>query len=590
MSTKTLNTFFSGKKLTVPNYQRDYAWTKENVDDLFDDIEEALSADGSHYLGTFILSRGETNGEFNVVDGQQRLTTLTMLLDALTHALESKEIQAFYRNQYIENPLEGFKFRVLGENDKFFQSLLNNDPIEAKSDGQERLAKNYNWIRTRAHSLSAKGQETILAWLQCLSKLEVLEFIEPNEGKAIRMFQSVNDRGVPLAKMDIAKSLLVYYSNRYLDGELDNHIAQKFGQAFRCFSQIKKLGSEKGFAIKNVSRDTFREDDILRYHHLAFHTDVDGVIFGDDYSATTEAVLSRFLKPTLHRLRNAQDALRRFLKEYTDDLTSFFSALEETIRETRIDRSAYLFWVAQDPSTVLYPLMIRLKLLGMADQTGENDSRSLKELIELTDMRVYKIRGTTPQRDIFDITRMVSRRELDASGVARKLLDFCQSYMPDNTMQSRLVDSDAYRQSWTTRVLLHVEDEARLAMKKTPLMIEELKKLNTEGWTVEHILPQDPDNSFSVSPYGFETHEDYAAFMHRLGNLILLEESINKACQNRPVHAKVSESNLYPKSGLQAVLDFSATYSPGTTIFNKEELSTRAEALTPIIMNRWRLN
>lgn len=55
MSTKTLQIFFSGKSLIVPNYQRDYAWKKDNVDDLFDDIEETLGADGSHYLGTFIL-------------------------------------------------------------------------------------------------------------------------------------------------------------------------------------------------------------------------------------------------------------------------------------------------------------------------------------------------------------------------------------------------------------------------------------------------------------------------------------------------------------------------------------------------------
>lgn len=86
-----------------------------------------------------------------------------------------------------------------------------------------------------------QGQEAVRNWLLAISHLEVLEFTEANEGKAIRMFQSVNDRGVPLAKMDIAKSLLIYYSNRFLDGELDSMVSDSFGEAFRCFSRLKNL-------------------------------------------------------------------------------------------------------------------------------------------------------------------------------------------------------------------------------------------------------------------------------------------------------------------------------------------------------------
>ena len=94
----------------------------------------------------------------------------------------------------------------------------------------------------------------------------MLEFVEPNEGKAIRMFQAVNDRGVPLAKMDIVKSLLVYYSNRYLGGDLDELVAEEFGKAFRSFSRIKRLAGAAGYKIRQIDRDTFREDDVLRYH------------------------------------------------------------------------------------------------------------------------------------------------------------------------------------------------------------------------------------------------------------------------------------------------------------------------------------
>lgn len=83
MSTKTIENFFTGKTLVIPGYQRDYAWKERNVDDLFSDVEEALEVGGGHYLGTFILSQRDKQAPVQVVDGQQRLTTLTMMLDVL---------------------------------------------------------------------------------------------------------------------------------------------------------------------------------------------------------------------------------------------------------------------------------------------------------------------------------------------------------------------------------------------------------------------------------------------------------------------------------------------------------------------------
>ena len=124
MSTKTLEQFFTGKSLEIPHYQRDYAWKTGNVDDLFDDIQEAMEMGGGHYIGTFILSKGDAMERFKVVDGQQRLTTLTMLLDALVDALPDGEVKTYYRSTFLRHPIEGSKFTVLGNNQIFFTSLL----------------------------------------------------------------------------------------------------------------------------------------------------------------------------------------------------------------------------------------------------------------------------------------------------------------------------------------------------------------------------------------------------------------------------------------------------------------------------------
>lgn len=422
MSKQTIETFFAGKNLVVPSYQRDYAWRERNIKELFADIEEALDV-GGHYLGTFILSQKAPGEAVFVVDGQQRLTTLTMLLGALIDALEDQGVRSAMHSAYISSPLDGLKFQVLGDNKDFFDAMLAKKNPTPESAGQTRLADAYEHIRLRVRDLVQQGgQPLIIKWLKALTKMEVLEFIEPDEGKAIRMFQTVNDRGVPLAKMDIVKSLLVYYSNRYLGGELDNDIAVQFGKAFRAFNDVKDLASEPGYQIRHIDREAFREDDVLRYHYLAFDGSSFGVDAGGDYNATSESVLETFLKPALQKLRAEPDLLRSFIKNYTEDLTAFFFGLEAIVKATRTDRDTYMLLVVQDMNATLYPLVIRLQLKGWLQMVGEEDLRTLQELVEVTDMRVFKLKGTNPQADVFWITRELPTSTV--STVAVRLRNF----------------------------------------------------------------------------------------------------------------------------------------------------------------------
>jgi len=589
MSTKSLENFFRGKTLAVPSYQRDYAWQRRNVDDLFSDVEEALDSGGGHYMGTFILSQPHLSAPAQVVDGQQRLTTLTMLLNALISVLDEPEIQQHYRNLFIRSPVTGIKFQVLGDNEQFFGDMLAGKPVTPVSDGQERLLNAYQWISQRVNALcSTGGQEAVKKWLQCISLMEVMEFVEPNEGKAIRMFQSVNDRGVPLARMDIVKSLLVYYSNRYLDAKLDDHIAHQFGMAFRSFNRIKRLARDAACRVDLIARDTFREDDILRYHYLAFADKSGaGVDAGGDYAATSDTVLETFLKPALARLRSDKVKLNAFVKHYTDDLTSFFGALEQLIENTHNSLDYYLLWVIQDLSATLYPLVIRLHAMGWVGSVGSKDPRTLLQLVELTDLRVFKLRGTNPQADMFRVTRTLAGSSVDQ--VAQSLLEFCRQFMPDTLIATRLVDLDIYRNPGLERMLLQVEELARVAVKVPALDLDALKDLNRDGLTVEHVMSQDPGDSFHVSHYGFSGNEDYEQRRHRFGNLLLLEGSINSACQNRTVEDKMSASNLYPKSKLCAVQALSARHAGAGKRFDKAALGQRSSELAQIVRDRWPL-
>lgn len=583
MSKQTIETFFAGKNLVVPSYQRDYAWRQRNIDELFADVEEALDV-GGHYLGTFILSQHGPSAPVYVVDGQQRLTTLTMLLDALIGALENVDVRSIMRSTYIQHPLTGYKFQVLGENKAFFEAMLAKQNPEPTSAGQSRLSEAYQHIRLRVQALVNQGGEAlVLQWLTTLTKMEVLEFIERDEGKAIRMFQTVNDRGVPLAKMDIVKSLLVYYSNRYLAGELDQKIAEQFGHAFRAFNNVKALAAMPGYQVRHIDRDSFREDDVLRYHYFAFNAADHGVDAGGDYSATTEAVLENFLKPALQKLRSDPIKLRAFIEDYVADLTGFFHSLEQLVQATRTDRSSYMLLVVQDLSAVLYPLMIRLHRMDWLKQKPCIDGRNLQSLIELVDLRVFKLRGTNPQADVFSITRGLGESSIDR--VASDLLNFCRKFMPDSLMTSRLISEDLYRNFGLQRLLWEEEDATRMSLQQPVADIEEMSRLNAAALSIEHVLPQDP--AFDITSYGFQDREEFEEHKHRLGNLLLLERGLNSACQNRTVEIKITAPNLYGSSDLVSVGALAAARVGHAQGYTKLNIDERSTSLAKLMLMRW---
>lgn len=224
MKTETIEKFFAGKRFVIPDYQRDYVWGKENIDELLSDIGKAIYTRSHHYLGMFILTKGCVEQQYKIVDGQQRLITITMLLAALIDKLEDADRKLHETSLFIGQQ-EDMKLELLGKNREFFIELLANvDPVPS-SKSQHRLQDGYAHLRAL---VKGKSQGALGRWLDCIRQIEILEYIELDEGNAIRLFQSANDKGVSLSNKDKVKSLLHYYANRISDGDQDESVNNKF--------------------------------------------------------------------------------------------------------------------------------------------------------------------------------------------------------------------------------------------------------------------------------------------------------------------------------------------------------------------------
>ncbi len=94
--------------------------------------------------------------------------------------------------------------------------------------------------------------------------------------------------------MDKAKALLVLYSNRFLDGELDSRINESFGTCFAAYDRARELAGSSRCRIELINRASFTENDLLRYHYLAYDD-----AKANDYYGYSDTILEHFLKPVL---------------------------------------------------------------------------------------------------------------------------------------------------------------------------------------------------------------------------------------------------------------------------------------------------
>ncbi len=561
--------FFTGKYFVIPNYQRDYAWVRENIDDLFEDIFESIETETSHYIGTFILSKNENEKEYKVVDGQQRLTTITMIINAVINNLTDETDKIIFKDKYVYS--KGlWKLELLNENKEFFRKLLYGDKPKTENKSQKLLDEAYDHIKSRIDNLSERNVSQI-EFLNAITNLETMEFLEKNDGKAIRIFQTVNDRGRPLSNMEKAKSLLIYYSNRFLDAELDELVNEKFGKIFKDFNQIKDLGEK--YDITLISQKRFNEDSVMRYHFLAFQND------HYDYNATINDVLEIFLKSNLKTIKTDANKLRAFITKYVEDLSVFFSAFLEILK--RLSQTEYYkIFAIQDISAFLYPLLIRLETRNLLNKNSGYMNYSFLKLIELADIRVYKIRGTDPAKDISLLAK--DSAELEESEIKNKLISFINNFMNNNEFKNRL-EGNIYGNRALRRIFIEFDEH----INGSPYDLNRLIDINKSIPTVEHIFPQ--EEPFAFPSHGFESIDEYLNKIHNIGNLLMLEKTVNSTCKNRNPEIKISDSKFYERSNFKAVIDFVSKMRTRDQSFCSNDILKRTIELSSFAMEIWKM-
>ena len=176
--------------------------------------------------------------------------------------------------------------------------------------------------------------------------------------------------------------------------------------------------------------------------------------------------------------------------------------------------------------------------------------------------------------------------ELDENQTESRLINFINNFMNNSEFKSRL-EGDIYGNTALKHIFIEYDEEILKNHYKEPYTLEALKRINASIPTIEHIFSQEP--RFDFPSRGFNSTEEYINKINKLGNLTLLEKSINSACQNETTEQKVEKENLYKKSIFQITKKVTAEIKNRGNSFLCNHIDERTKELSEFCPRRWQI-
>ncbi|MES2447903.1 MAG: DUF262 domain-containing HNH endonuclease family protein [Bacteroidota bacterium] len=226
------------KTFTVPLYQREYSWNLEQVSDLFYDISD--SEDEGHFLGSLLLYQTDNLKKMEIVDGQQRMTTLFLLLFSILKSIsgsdKTKAIERINSLLFVIDPndlsndVSSSEPRLeTGKRDKYlFKSIIRNEDFNAHKDGRKRSHKNLTntlefFDKKISEVVKDQGLNGLTKFAEKVIKSEFIVMTAEKQSDKLLLFKTINARGLELTQGDLIKNELCHKIIPYeLDEAIDN--------------------------------------------------------------------------------------------------------------------------------------------------------------------------------------------------------------------------------------------------------------------------------------------------------------------------------------------------------------------------------
>lgn len=503
--TVTLNDIFSnGKHYEVPEFQRDYSWEEEQWDDLWTDILAVKeNRNEVHYMGAIVLQDFE-NKNFNVIDGQQRLATLSLIALAIIKRL-SDLVEPEKENDENVERIEKLKEQYIGKrdavslrysnklqlnenNESFYRSFLVQlrDPInihrESASNKLLHKAYNYFYEKVKEVFVSKQNGELLADFLQnqIAEKLLFIQIVVKNDLDAYTVFETLNSRGIELSISDLLKNYLLSITAQ------SNEDKRQAKEQWQRIIQITDLDKFPTFLryFWHSRYEIVRKEQLFKALRNSVKTKEDTFALLDDlekYAAVYSA-----------------------LKNPNDDLWQGNKNIRKRITELK------LFGVTQ-PYPLILESYFKLSLSQFED---------ILRFCSVIAFRYNVIGNLDPKR-----------QELAFHNTAKKLFNgtINSTLQVAQELKNIYLDDERFFNLFLTKQVNTKSKKklARYILYSIENQIAETdRNFEDETATIEHILPENPPLEWE-SYFSLEEQENY---IYRLGNLTLLESAKNSDC------------------------------------------------------------
>ena len=263
-SQKISNVLSKGKFI-IPDYQREYDWDEDDINELLEDLED-VKPDESYFIGHMVFEGKFTGNEFKVIDGQQRITTITILLSVIRDLFYAKELQNLgdgINNLYIfRKDINNNDFVVLENKMPYpiLQSYVQSTPpnkdltVKAIKSGEKKIIKAYDHFNTLFKN---KDEQELKNLRDKISNLEVIFVAASDKVDAHSIFMTLNATGKDLTPIDLIKNQIfsLYPKQPHIDEPNDtwkkiiDNIDEKGLKFFNNFwsSRYKKISDSRVF-------------------------------------------------------------------------------------------------------------------------------------------------------------------------------------------------------------------------------------------------------------------------------------------------------------------------------------------------------
>ncbi len=546
----------NGLTYRVPRFQRDYSWTDEEWEDLWSDILGTIREDGepAHYMGYLVL-QSQDEKTFDVIDGQQRLSTLSLIVLAALKNLKrlvgegKNPEQNQQRLDQIRSTYIGYldpvtlvarsKLTLNRNNDSYYQNYLvplGHLPVRGFRASEHSLRKAFEWYEKRIRDYTKKrgGDEgvALASLVETLSDRLFFTVINvTDELNAYKVFETLNARGVRLSSTDLLKNYL--FSVLHRNGEHPHEMA---ALEDRWEAIVTRLGAESvpDFLLSHWnSRRTF-----VRQSEL-FKT-IRGKV------TNREAVFEL--------LRGLEEDMDTYLSLTNPEASHWNATLKNHAQQLR------MFKVRQP-----FPF-----ILAAHRTLSEEDFKKILRACVMVAFR-YNVIGNLPTHEQERAYYAAAQKlNIGEATNARSVLESLYEIYPTD---------DQFKTAFSEKIIRTTDARNRRVVRYVLCELERQDSnqdydFESDIFNVEHILPQNPETNWAQF-----TDEEAEAMVYRIGNMALLEKSVNRDIANADYQAKRPRLQASSFALTRKLAEENADWNPGRIALRQQKLAKIATAI-----------